>query len=607
MMRFNFKTAVIAVLAAVSAVAIVSCSSEIDLTDGLDTTVTWGGEAFSLPIGSTAEIAVGDFLELSEGDIIRTDEDGNYYLEFSESFSQTISMTQFTSRLTVPGFAHDLEPRPVRLPEIGDIPENTPDVDVPEDVPGEDIPGIIVDGDKIGVNMGFEEEFIYEFGFEEAKDEGLESIDRVDLSETFLRPEIELSGLDELPASMEVRVTVEVPEHYVFEESPMVDPEAGTVTFTGVMNDEGVVEFTPVTLVAIEFEPGDDAMQDFVFTDTFAVTQSVLMVSREDLEGVSGGVMDAALTIIAGSDDGNLRPESFRGKVDIDVDPVNESLVLTGIPDMLKSEDASLDFYNPRLTARVSTNANVPVDMHAQIIPVFPTGDGDEVSLDLEAPVSPDPDVIETALFWISSDDPAGNPDAAGYEWVEADVRGLLTRIPDEVRVNITAGTDPTESAYVVCDEEYTVDGEFAFNVPFSFGDSLRFAVRDTIEGMPEILSTLVRSANVQIAGTVTTTIPVNVNLKAYFLDSYMNRIEMPDITQLINGTASAGTPQETPLELNVPQTDIRNDISYLVFEFELLSGQTPGIPLSEDSSIQADIILNVPGGVTVDFNDLNL
>lgn len=606
MMRFNFKAAVIAVLAAVSAVAIVSCSSEIDLTDGLDTTVTWGGEAFSLPIGSTAEIAVGDFLELSEGDIIRTDEDGNYYLEFSESFSQTISMTQFTSRLTVPGFAHSFEPRPVRLPDVGDIPENTPDVDVPEDVPGEDIPGIIVDGDKVGVNMGFEEEFIYEFGFEEAKDEGLESIDRVDLSETFLRPKIELSGLDELPASMEVRVTVEVPEHYVFEESPMVDPEAGTVTFTGVMNDEGVVEFTPVTLVAIEFEPGDDAMQDFVFTDTFAVSQSVLMVSREDLEGVSGGVMEAALTIIAGSDDGNLRPESFRGKVDIDVDPVNESLVLTGIPDMLKSEDASLDFYNPRLTARVSTNANVPVDMHAQIIPVFPTGDGDEVSLDLEAPVSPDPDVIETALFWISSDDPAGNPDAAGYEWVEADVRGLLTRIPDEVRVNITAGTDPTESAYVVCDEEYTVDGEFAFNVPFSFGDSLRFAVRDTIEGMPEILSTMVRSANVQIAGTVTTTIPVNVNLKAYFLDSYMNRIEMPVITQLINGTASAGTPQETPLELNVPQTDIRNDISYLVFEFQLLSGQTPGIPLSEDSSIQADIILNVPGGVTVDFNDLN-
>ena len=83
MMRFNFKAAVIAVLAAVSAVAIVSCSSEIDLTDGLDTTVTWGGEAFSLPIGSTAEIAVGDFLELSEGDIICTDEDGNYYLEFS--------------------------------------------------------------------------------------------------------------------------------------------------------------------------------------------------------------------------------------------------------------------------------------------------------------------------------------------------------------------------------------------------------------------------------------------------------------------------------------------------------------------------------------------
>lgn len=603
-MRFNFRTAVTAALAALSAAAMVSCSSEIDLGDGLDTTVTWGGEAFSLPIGSTAEMTVGDFLELSEGDIIRIDESGNYYLEFAESFSQTISMSQFAQQLTVPGFAHSFEPRPVRLPDFEDI----PDVDVPEeDIPVEDVSDIIVEGDKIGVNMGFEEEFIYEFGFEEAREDGLVSIERVDLIETLLRPEIELSGLDELPASLEVRVSVAVPEHYVFEESDMVDTETNTVTFIGVMNDEGVVEFTPVSLLAIEFGPGDEAMQDFVFTDIFAVTKSVLMVSREDLEGVSGGLMDAALTIIAGTEeDGSLRPEAFTGRVDIDVDPVSESLLLTDIPDMLKSEDAVLDFYAPRLTAEIRTNANVPVNLNAEIVPVFQTGDGEAVSLNLEAPTSPDPDVTETALFWISSDDPSGNPDAAGYEWVEADIRGLLSRIPDEVSVNITAGTDPAEPSYVVCDEEYTVGGEFAFNVPFSFGENLKFAVRDTIDGMPEILSTLVRSANVRISGTVTTTIPVNVNLRAYFLDAWMDRIDMPEITQLINGTASAGTPQDTPLELTVPQTDIREDISALVFEFELLSGQTPGIPLSEDSSIQADIILNVPGGVTVDINDLN-
>lgn len=603
-MRFNFRTAVTAALAALSAAAIVSCSSEIDLGDGLDTTVTWGGEAFSLPIGSTAEMTVGDFLELSEGDIIRVDENGNYYLEFAESFSQTISMSQFAQQLTVPGFAHSFEPRPVRLPDFEDI----PDVDVPEeDIPVEEVSDIIVEGDKIGVNMGFEEEFIYEFGFEEAREEGLVSIERVDLIETLLRPEIELSGLDELPASLEVRVSVAVPGHYVFEESDMVDTETNTVTFIGVMNDEGVVEFTPVSLLAIEFGPDDEDMQDFVFTDTFAVTKSVLMVSREDLEGVSGGMMDAALTVIAGTyEDGSLRPEAFTGRVDIDVDPVSESLLLTDIPDMLKSEDAVLDFYAPRLTAEIRTNANVPVNLNAEIVPVFQTGDGEAVSLNLEAPTSPDPDVTETALFWISSDDPSGNPDAAGYEWVEADIRGLLSRIPDEVSVNITAGTDPAEPSYVVCDEEYTVGGEFAFNVPFSFGENLKFAVRDTIDGMPEILSTLVRSANVRISGTVTTTIPVNVNLRAYFLDAWMDRIDMPEITQLINGTASAGTPQDTPLELTVPQTDIREDISALVFEFELLSGQTPGIPLSEDSSIQADIILNVPGGVTVDINDLN-
>ena len=43
-----------------------------------------------------------------------------------------------------------------------------------------------------------------------------------------------------------------------------------------------------------------------------------------------------------------------------------------------------------------------------------------------------------------------------------------------------------------------------------------------------------------------------------------------------------------------------------MVLVFELLPGSEPGLPLSESSSVKADVVLEIPGGVTLDINDLD-
>lgn len=589
-----------AAMLAVLLLAVNSCTSEISLDkEDIDTVVNIGGDAFTLPLGSTSELKIGDFLEIEEDGLIQVDAEGNYFITFTQPFDQQISLRDFADQMTVPGLVHELEPRTVTLPDV--------DIAPGEDVSGlpGGIPGIDVDGDNVRVALGLEEEFSYEFSFEEAAEHGLVSIDRVDFEDdTYLQPSVEMDTDGTMPESLGMEVVLEVPEHYVFEESPYVDKENNTITFSGNMNADGVIEFSPVSLVAIDFGTDRGSLEDgFVFQDKFAVVKSELIFSADDFNAMSGSTVNVSLTVAAGSGDGSLRPMSFVGKVDVAMDPIQESIELEGIPDMLKSDDVRLDFYSPSLTAVISTNAGVQVDITADLIPVFAGSDGDGLSLAMSTPVSDDPSVTETVSYWISS----SRPDdlAPEYEWLEADLQSLLNRIPDDVKVEVLACTDPAENAFVVCNADYNVSGEFSFNIPFSFGDGLYLSMSDTVSNMPAILSTVVRSANVRLLGEVTSTVPLNINLKAYFLDASGNRLDIPDVEQVIGGSGADGVPCVTPLELNVPKTDISQDIASIVLVFELLSGQDPGVSLSETSSLKADIILEVPGGITFDLNDL--
>lgn len=563
-----------AVLVSVAAAACVSCTSELKVGEGnMDLTITVGGDSLMLPLGSTESMGISDFLDLDSVDFLYVDEYGNYYLEMTDTFEEEVAVSDFAESMTVEGIDRNFDDR---------------DFTVYSDATG------------IGADFDFEEEFTYLFSFQDAKDSGLVSISYVNLENTYLLPRVHLEADKTIPESMAVSLEVIVPEKYVFEDVPAVN--GTTVTFEGNVSSSGDVNFQPVMMESIELNLGEN--DPFEFEDVFTVNNLSISVDQAEMTEFEGAVLSVSSGVTFGGDDGMLHPSSFYGKVDIRLDEIKEQILLDEIPEYLKGEEVTLDFISPYATVSLMTNSGVPIIIEADIVPVFESGDSqtDPIGLSLSAPVSDDENVTETANYWLASENPSELP--SGYQWVEADVRNLLSRIPDRLDISVRPFSDTcsVEDHYIDCNAVYDFSGEMSFVLPFEFGDSLYVPVRDTLADMPEELGTALTAADIMLNGTVVSSFPVSLQLSGDFLNGNYEPLGIKIPKQTIGAGGTDGEPVSSQLSIKVPQSPRAEEIAYLVFQFELLNGT--GASISESSTIQiTDISAGIPGGLTLDLN----
>lgn len=563
-----------AVLVSVAAAACVSCTSELKVGEGnMDLTITVGGDSLMLPLGSTESMGISDFLDLDSVDFLYVDEYGNYYLEMTDTFEEEVAVSDFAESMTVEGIDRNFDDR---------------DFTVYSDATG------------IGVDFDFEEEFTYLFSFQDAKDSGLVSISYVNLENTYLLPRVHLEADKTIPESMVVSLEVIVPEKYVFEDVPAVN--GTTVTFEGNVSSSGDVNFQPVMMESIELNLGEN--DPFEFEDVFTVNNLSISVDQAEMTEFEGAVLSVSSGVTFGGDDGMLHPSSFYGKVDIRLDEIEEQILLDEIPEYLKGEEVKLDFISPYATVSLMTNSGVPIIIDADIVPVFESGDSQTkpIGLSLSAPVSDDETVTETANYWLASETPSELP--SGYQWMEADVRNLLSRIPDRLDISVRPYSDLNndEDHYIDCNAVYDFSGEMSFVLPFEFGDSLYVPVRDTLADMPEELGTALTTADIMLNGTVVSSFPVSLQLSGDFLNGNYEPLGIKIPKQTIGAGGTDGEPVSSQLSIKVPQSPRAEEIAYLVFQFELLNGT--GASISESSTIQiTDISAGIPGGLTLDLN----
>ena len=563
-----------AVLVSVAAAACVSCTSELKVGEGnMDLTITVGGDSLMLPLGSTESMGISDFLDLDSVDFLYVDEYGNYYLEMTDTFEEEVAVSDFAESMTVEGIDRNFDDR---------------DFTVYSDATG------------IGADFDFEEEFTYLFSFQDAKDSGLVSISYVNLENTYLLPRVHLEADKTIPESMVVSLEVIVPEKYVFEDVPAVN--GTTVTFEGNVSSSGDVNFQPVMMESIELNLGEN--DPFEFEDVFMVNNLSISVDQAEMTEFEGAVLSVSSGVTFGGDDGMLHPSSFYGKVDIRLDEIKEQILLDEIPEYLKGEEVKLDFISPYATVSLMTNSGVPIIIDADIVPVFESGDSQTkpIGLSLSAPVSDDETVTETANYWLASETPSELP--SGYQWMEADVRNLLSRIPDRLDISVRPYSDLNndEDHYIDCNAVYDFSGEMSFVLPFEFGDSLYVPVRDTLADMPEELGTALTAADIMLNGTVVSSFPVSLQLSGDFLNGNYEPLGIKIPKQTIGAGGTDGEPVSSQLSIKVPRSPRAEEIAYLVFQFELLNGT--GASISESSTIQiTDISAGIPGGLTLDLN----
>ena len=568
----------LSVLIPVTAVSFFSCTSELKVGEGdLDLTITVGGDSLVIPVGSTKAMGISDFIDLDTVDFIHADGQGNYYMEMTEAFEDEVSVSDFANSMTVEGIDREFDSQ---------------DFTVYAGSSGSEEGRINVQFEE------FNEECAYRFSFEDAKEDGLVSISSVDFENTYLLPRVHLEADKSIPASMMLSLEVIVPEKYVFEDSPAVN--GTTVTFEGAVTSSGDVDFQPVTMESIELDLGED--EPFEFEDVFVVSNLSISVAQSEMEEFDGAVLTVSPGVAFGGDDGMLHPSSFYGKVDIKLDEIVEQILLDDIPQYLKGEDVYLDFTSPYATVSLKTNSGVPIVMEADLAPVFNSGEGQSVSVTLESPVSYDENTEETVNYWLASESPADLP--SDYQWVSADIKGLLSRIPDRLDISVRpySNVDSEEDHFIDCNASYNFSGEMGFVLPFSFGDGLYVPVRDTLDNMPEEIGTALTNADIMLIGTVHSSFPVALKLSGYFLNSSYQALDIEIPEQEISAGGSDGTQTTSQLNITVPKSPKAEEIAYLVFQFEIQNGT--GVQISENSTVQiTDISAGIPGGLTLDLN----
>lgn len=574
-MRLNELKLLPATVSFAAAAVCIGCTSELKVGEGdLDMTITVGGDSLMIPVGSTKAMGIGDFIDLDTVDFIEVDGQGNYFLKMTDTFEEEVSVSDFAESMTVEGIDRSFDEREFTV-----------------------YPGAT----GVSAEFDFAEEFTYLFSFQDAKEDGLLSISRVNLKDTYLLPRVHLEADKIIPESMVLSLDVIVPEKYKFEDVPAVN--GTTITFEGKVSESGDVDFQPVMMEAIELNLGKE--DPFEFQDEFTVNNLAISVDQAEMTEFEGAVLNVSSGVTFGGDDGMLHPSSFYGKVDIKLDEIVEQILLDEIPEYLKGEEVMLDFISPYATVSLMTNSGVPIIIEADIVPVFESGDSqtDSIGLSLSAPVSDDENVTETANYWLASENPSELP--SGYQWVEADVRNLLSRIPDRLDISVRPFSDTcsVEEHYIDCDAVYDFSGEMMFVLPFEFGDDLYVPVRDTLANMPKELGTALSTADIMLNGTVISSFPVSLRLSGYFLDGNYEPLDIEIPKQTIGAGGAAGEPVSSQLSINVPQSPRAGEIAYLVFQFELLEGT--GAPISESSTIQiTDISAGIPGGLTLDLNE---
>lgn len=568
----------LSVLIPVTAVSFFSCTSELKVGEGdLDLTITVGGDSLMIPVGSTKAMGISDFIDLDTVDFIHADGQGNYYMEMTEAFEDEVSVSDFANSMTVEGIDREFDSQ---------------DFTVYAGSSGSEEGRINVQFEE------FNEECAYRFSFEDAKEDGLVSISSVDFENTYLLPRVHLEADKSIPASMMLSLEVIVPEKYVFEDSPAVN--GTTVTFEGAVTSSGDVDFQPVTMESIELDLGED--EPFEFEDVFVVSNLSISVAQSEMEEFDGAVLTVSPGVAFGGDDGMLHPSSFYGKVAIKLDEIVEQILLDDIPQYLKGEDVYLDFTSPYATVSLKTNSGVPIVMEADLAPVFNSGEGQSVSVTLESPVSYDENTEETVNYWLASESPADLP--SDYQWVSADIKGLLSRIPDRLDISVRpySNVDSEEDHFIDCNASYNFSGEMGFVLPFSFGDGLYVPVRDTLDNMPEEIGTALTNADIMLNGTVHSSFPVALKLSGYFLNSSYQALDIEIPEQEISAGGSDGTQTTSQLNITVPKSPKAEEIAYLVFQFEIQNGT--GVQISENSTVQiTDISAGIPGGLTLDLN----
>ncbi len=427
-------------------------------------------------------------------------------------------------------------------------------------------------------------------------------------------PEVRLHlSFEGIPASVnKVKFkdyTVTFPEFLIFEGNDIQNHQL-------VLNDEVTVsDGFSKTLIIKQFSFGDN---NPIANGHITINDSIILDGQLYIE--ESGLNSNELTHITIRPTVNITPMGLglvTGKIDPEIDPEKEIVDIGDIPDFMKDDSVVLDIMHPLITVNAGNTIGVPVNADLKIQPMQKgnviTGGVVDASIEIEP--TPALGTTRWSNFWIS-DTQEGMP--SGYSYVSTpNLPNLIRKVPDSISIVVTAEVDPDALHSIdLSIPEYKLQVKYNISVPIKLGKDLNIIYHDTIDDFNKDIEDYVKYVTeAQVLTEIDNTIPLEMTCSAQAVDVNKKvlkgiKVSAPQKVEAAGWDAINGktTLTQTSFSLLLEET-VRGEMTKLdglVFKISAKANSTvAGATLKKDQYLKITAKMKVPGGVTVDIDDL--
>ena len=564
-----------------------SCvDNDYDLAKDIDMTVSIGGSEFAIPGGKTEEIKLGKILELDDEDLVKTDENGNYYLEQAAEEPMTTTIKVESFRIPAPNIEPiqlDIDVSDLSLP----IRANLPPIAFPETST--------------------------EFNFSQT---GLPvELKSISSISTDMNTVIKLSYTNaSIRKATLTGVTLTFPEYIISKDLTNHQLSIPDITLSsGIQSIPQTVTIQGIDCTKLKEGEGlDGNTHSIEISGKISLAGNVSVNSND----ITFPLNDKKLQIKATITMDAITAKSITGKVDPKITITADPIKLNNLPDFLSDNEINLDVLNPMIFLTINNGSPLEANITGTLSPYK---DG---KLTITKPIDFSiPDILgnsETTAdqrFCLSPIDPK----IAGVRHCPVpDLSTLINKIPDEIRFDIQPkAADKEVTVDLGKPDGFTFKTDYKVNVPFVFGDKLTIVYKDTINGWMEDLEDF-EIKLINVTGTVINKIPLALSFtaEATTLNSQGETVKLDGIEIKVktNGkendnTITAGSEQGTSTPLIIEMKEIKSG-SIKKLDGVMLKAVAKSSPadagkhLNKNQSIQLiDLKLKVPGGLKVDLN----
>lgn len=510
-------------LLAAALFAAASCMNEdYDLTKEIDTVVGVDGD-FSLPLGSSDTLKVGEILDLETDDVLRTDADGDYYVLFSgSSFNTTVTVPEITlvGALVSGGGVSASFSKDRVLAFFGISPAAASRIPIPE---GSDF-SATADATSVEVFV------------DQAIDESVAGIRKVEadaqaiVSLRSYAGNISLSGL-----------SVDFPDYFVFaapaSSSQYSFSESGNVlTLADTdITSRGLSITLNITGIDFSLMPeGQGFLADShrIFLDDEVKVSSFGVAASLNDFGTYFSSVPETLGIDLSIDIPAVEINSMELKLDPDVDVEDQMVQVGGLPEFLNGDNLVLDLYNPSISLSVNNSSPLAFAFNADVISYSPAGEttvhlGDDGSASATDEILVKPEGL-TEMYLSRTGD--GAPAGAENIVVER-LSQLISTVPDSISVcgiDVKAA-DEYITLYNV-ETTYSFRAEYEISAPLAFGTGLNIVYTTDVTGWNDDLYSdnedlSIDLSSLEVGFTCLNTIPLKLAITAAAIDSLANVI----------------------------------------------------------------------------------